>query len=516
MSATALSPSRIDVSWSDVTGETSYEVQVQGGQWPSFVPLTTLAANVTAYSHSDAVNLAPGTQYCYRVRAVNATGPSPWSTTPCATTLTVGTVPPTPVGVSATALSVSRIDVGWSDVTGETSYEVQVQGGQWPSFVPLTTLAANVTVYSHSDAVNLAPGTQYCYRVRAVNATGPSAWSTTRCATTLGGIPAVPGNVVAVATSSSAIDVSWSDVTGETSYEVQVQGGQWPSFVPLTTLAANVTAYSHSDAVNLAPGTQYCYRVRAVSAAGPSAWSTTPCATTLGGIPAVPGNVVAVATSSSAIDVSWSDVTGETSYEVQVQGGQWPSFVALTTLGANVTAYSHSDAVNLAPGTQYCYRVRAVSGAGPSAWSTTPCATTLGGIPAVPGNVVAAAMSSSRIDVSWSDVTGETSYEVQVQGGQWPSFVPLTTLAANVTAYSHSDAVNLSPGTQYCYRVRAVSAAGPSAWSTTPCATTPGGIPAVPGNVVAVATSSSDIDVRWSDVANETSYELEWATTSSG
>ncbi|MCR8644547.1 endo-alpha-N-acetylgalactosaminidase family protein [Paenibacillus sp. N1-5-1-14] len=81
-------------------------------------------------------------------------------------------------------------------------------------------------------------------------------------------------------------------------------------------------------------------------------------------------------------------------------------------------------------------------------------------IPDVPSSLSAAAPSSSQINVTWTGSTGATSYDIEVDG----------TIATGVSSpYSH---VGLTAGSTHMYKVRAVNAAGISAWSTAVVGTT--------------------------------------------
>lgn len=83
------------------------------------------------------------------------------------------TVPPTPTGVSATAMATNRIDVSWASSSGATLYYVKRDGNQ------IATIAGT----SISD-IGLAPATQYCYSIIASNNLGASLASAPVCATT--------------------------------------------------------------------------------------------------------------------------------------------------------------------------------------------------------------------------------------------------------------------------------------------------------------------------------------------
>lgn len=99
----------------------------------------------------------------------------------------------------------------------------------------------------------------------------------------------------------------------------------------------------------------------------------------------------------------------------------------------------------------------------------TTCSTTPA--PSAPTTLAATAVSSSQINLTWTDVaTNETAYKVEratAAAGPWTEIA--ATLAANTTAYS---ATGLSASTTYYFRVRASNAGGDSPYSNTANATT--------------------------------------------
>lgn len=88
------------------------------------------------------------------------------------------------------------------------------------------------------------------------------------------------------------------------------------------------------------------------------------------------------------------------------------------------------------------------------------------GVPSAPAGFIAAAFSSTRVDVSWVAVAGADSYEVdrRAAGG---AFTQIGTPAGN--AYSDTTAL---ANTAYLYQVRAVNGSGDSPNSTADLATT--------------------------------------------
>ena len=153
-------------AWQDVAGETGYKVQRSANGSTGWAQVGTTGAGETAFSDT---GLAAGTEYFYRVLAFNGAGDSVPSAVVDATTAVA--VPPAPAGVSAAAVSTSRIDVGWQDVAGETGYKVQRSANGSSGWAQVGTTGAGETAFSDTG---LAAGTEYFYRVLAFNGAGDS------------------------------------------------------------------------------------------------------------------------------------------------------------------------------------------------------------------------------------------------------------------------------------------------------------------------------------------------------
>lgn len=86
-----------------------------------------------------------------------------------------------------------------------------------------------------------------------------------------------------------------------------------------------------------------------------------------------------------------------------------------------------------------------------------------------PSNLTATAISSSQINLNWTDnSSAEDGFKIErrIEGG---TFSQIATVGANVTTYSNT---GLSANTTYYYRVRAYNTAGNSDYSTEASATT--------------------------------------------
>jgi hypothetical protein len=91
--------------------------------------------------------------------------------------------PSAPTGLAATALTHAQVQIDWTDSSSnESGFEIERSNtGSGGPFVALATVAANVQTYTDP---NRDGATEYCYRVRATNPVGPSAWTDVACATT--------------------------------------------------------------------------------------------------------------------------------------------------------------------------------------------------------------------------------------------------------------------------------------------------------------------------------------------
>ncbi|MGH7498489.1 MAG: fibronectin type III domain-containing protein [Gemmatimonadales bacterium] len=516
LAALASSATAIDLTWNDNSAdEQGFEIwRSTTGAGGTYSLLQSVAANAT--SSSDA-GLASSTAYCYQVRATGAgdAPPSAFTASACATT-PAPPPPGTPSGLAAAATSTTAIALTWNDnSSNESGFEVwRSTTGAAGAFTLLKSVAANAT---GTNDTGLTAGAQYCYQVRAAGSGSvpPSAFSNTSCATPPAALTA-PTDVSAAATSTTAIALTWTDnSTNEQSFEIwRSTSGLSGTYSLLSTVAANTTSSSNTG---LTAGTQYCYKVKAIGAGivPSSPLSAGSCATTATPVVA-PSGLAATATSTTAIALAWTDNSAnETGFEVwRSTTGSSGTYTLLTTVAAGATS---ANDTGLAPGTPYCYKVKALGGGitPSSAFSNNDCATT-GAQLAAPTSLAASATSSTAIALGWTDnSSNETGFEVwRSTSGPAGTFTLLKSVAANATSTSDN---GLTVGTQYCYQVRALgSGINPtSAFSSTDCATTLAP-PATPANLGATAGSTSQIDLTWQDLAtDEGGYEVWRSTTGS-
>jgi len=221
-----------------------------------------------------------------------------------------------------------------------------------------------------------------------------------------------------------------------------------------------------------------------------------------------PSNAKVAAPSPSQIDISWQDnSSNEAGFEVWVALTAQGTYSLWITTAPNVTAKSFTGQN---PGQEYCAKVRAFTALGQSgkvraysAFSTSACATTP--IPAGPSKIAARPLSSSYVEITWSNDIGFAVSNFRVerstdQGATWATLVktdPYTTRTVDFgVAAEHP---------QLCYRVIAIMSFGESTPSKVACTTPPSG----PTNLTATGVAGPAIALAWTDnSAVEDGYQV--------
>ncbi len=493
LAAVAASSTQINLTWVDAsTTETGFWIERSITSGSGFALIATAPANAVSFSNT---GLTASTTYFYRIRAVNGSLVSSFTAQVSAAT----SVPIAPTTLVATASSSTQINLTWSDAsTNETGFQVERSTTSGTGFALVTTTAANTTSFSNTG---LTAGTQYFYRIRAVNAVGASAPTTEATAST--SAPAVPTSLVANATSTTQINLSWVDAsTNETGFQVERSTTSGTGFVLITTTAANAVSFSNTG---LTANTRCFYRVRSVNAVGTSV--PTAEASALTSAPAAPTTLTAIAASSTQVNLTWVDAsTSETGFQIERSLTSGSGFSLVSTAAANATSFSNTG---LTANTVYFYRVRAINGSITSGYAPQATASTSAPLP--PTTLSASAFSSTQINLTWVDASNnETGFQVERSTTSGSGYTLVSTTAANATSFSNT---GLTANTSYFYRVRAINAVGSS--NNTPEFATSTTTPVIPTTLAAVVSSTTQINLTWVDASNnETGFQIERSTTS--
>ncbi|MFT3789347.1 MAG: fibronectin type III domain-containing protein [Tepidisphaeraceae bacterium] len=507
LTATLLGTTGARLAWtSNSNNETGFEVQqATDAAFTTGVVATTVLAAVATL---DVTSLTAGTTYYFRVRAINGAGNSTYTST---ASLVIPSVPATPTGFTATPV-VGGVSLAWVDSsTNETGFEVQrATNSTFTTGLVTTTAAANATSLS---VTSLTAGTTYYFRVRAVNAIGSSAY-TAAVSATVPTAPTAPTGLTATPV-SGGVNLVWVDTsTNETGFEVQrATNSAFTAGLVTTTAAAGASSLS---VTGLAANTTYYFRLRAVNAVGPSAYTATASATVPNpNTPAAPSGLTLGMLDTGAVRVAWADnSTNETGFEIQrATNSSFTSGLVTLTTAANATTLDVTSGMNT--NTTYYFRVRAVNGTVSSAYSSTGSITyPLVQTPTAPASLTATLLTGgTSVRLAWADrSTNETGFEVQrATNNSFSSGLVTTTVAANT---STADLTGLAGGTTYYFRVRAVNYAASSAYTASATATTSSTLGA-PTGFTATRTASGTIKLTWTDNSSaETQYEIEGALDS--
>lgn len=372
------------------------------------------------------------------------------------------TAPATPTGLTA-AGGTGQVTLSWTSVSNATSYNLYYATTTGVTKATGTKISS---ASSPSVQTGLAAGTTYYYIVTAVNSSGESAASPQVSASTsstppLPTVPASPAGLIATG-GTAQVTLSWNTVSTASSYNVY--------YAPTSGVTkANGTRITNATSpavlTGLVAGTTYYYIVAAVNSSGEGAASVQVSATTLPTVPsptapAAPTGVTAVGGATQAT-IAWPAVPGAASYNVY-----WSTTSGVTRANGTKVAGVSSPYVKtgLSAGTTYYFIVTAANGVGESAASTQVSATTSAAPPAVPATPagVTATGGPNQVSISWSAVTGATSYYIY-----WATTPGVTTSGTRITATASPYVqTGLAAATTYYYIVTAVNAAGQSVSST--------------------------------------------------
>ncbi len=486
--------SSIQLTWDDLSGnESGFEIERSlTGLGGDFTLIHTSGAGTTSYTNT---GLDEGTQYYYRVRAVNLTGPSLY--TSIQTTTTLLPAPAAPSNMTFSLVTASSMRVNWQDnSTNEENFVLERSLSLGGPYTQIATPTVN-----YFDDSGLLENTRYYYRVSAVNGTGSSTWLLGNQITLLPA-PAAPSNMTFSLVTANSMRVNWQDnSTNEVNFVLERSLSLAGSYTQIATPVVN-----YFDDSGLLENTRYYYRVRAVNASGPSTWLLGNQITLLPA-PAAPNNMTFSLLTANSMRVNWQDnSTNETNFVLEravLLAGPY------TQIATPVVSYF--DDSGLLENTRYYYRVWAVNATGASA-PTLGNQITLLPAPAAPSNMTFSLVTENSLRVNWQDnSTNETNFVLEravLLAG------PYTQIATPTVSYF--DDSGLLENTRYYYRVWAINATGPSA-TTSGNQITLLPAPAAPSNMTFSLVTSNSMRVNWQDNStNETNFVLERAVLLAG
>ena len=475
LSATA-GNGQVTLTWTQTTDDGGAQVLRNVITWKVGSGQYTPVKHINPGTEDIIDELTNGTEHCFKVRADNELGEGMWSDEACATPVaTAPTVAPT--GLGATPGN-GQVTLSWnapSDDGGSpiTNYEYEVDAsGNWVSTNSATT---STTVPS------LTNGTQYSFRVRAVNAVGagPESASVNATPVTVPGAPtglgAQRGDGQVALTWTAPLDKGGSAIT-RYEYRRKDGNGSYGNW----TGVGNVTDY---DVTGLTNGTEYTFQVRAVTDVGEGPGSNEASATpngrpVFGSAPSlnVDENTAGGVNIGSPVTATDNDAGDTLSYALE--GTDAASFTIDASTG-QISAASEGGYDYEANKNSYSVTVRATDRF--EASDTVDVTINVDDVdePPVAPTVSATAGSGTSLDVSWSAPGNAgrpaiTGYDLRYRAGSSGSWTDGPQNESGLSATISG----LSSGTGYQVQVRAKNDEGDGAWSSSGSGTTANNAPA--------------------------------------
>jgi len=162
---------QVKLTWSDNSAnETGFIIERKTGMKGSWAVVATLGEGKTSFTHT---GLAKNVQYFYRVKAYNSIYNSGAYSEEIE--VIIGDAPKAVSGFNIKAVSSTEVLLTWNDNSDdELGFEIERRIATSQLFRKIGEAGADETSFLDSG---LKPGTRYCYRIRAYNKNGKSAYS---------------------------------------------------------------------------------------------------------------------------------------------------------------------------------------------------------------------------------------------------------------------------------------------------------------------------------------------------
>lgn len=277
--------------------------------------------------------------FAWRVRSGDGLDASPWSPK---WTFTVRASPPLPTNFHVTSRGQDNLTLGWTDnAINEDGYRIyRWNGSTWPLHA---TIGPNVNQYVDG---NLICNQGYSYRLAVFNSVREwivDGWIdgfTTACPQP----PTTPTDLHVTVINPTSLTLGWRDnsdnETGFNVYKWMYQDGHWDFFIVGSPEQAMFID------TNLTCDQEYFYQVSAFNTDGESTRTDWIRIRTAACPPQAPDTLRAIATTSSAVQLSWNDrSTNEQGFNVYLwrNGTNGWDFYFLAATGPDVTSFTMSD-----------------------------------------------------------------------------------------------------------------------------------------------------------------------------
>jgi hypothetical protein len=545
LSATALSGSSINLTWTDSTTPpntaTGYKIE-QSTDNVTFTQVTTAPAGATSIAIG---GLTPLKKYYFRIRGFNGVGNSNYSNTANATTTNQVALLDFSGGFAG---STNKLTYNGSAVINGTKAELTNGGGnEAGSF--FSTSPVDVTKFNSQFTFQLtagastADGFTFCIQGNAPTALGPTGGGLGYGPDTTGGTGGIPNSMAikfdlynnqgegvdstglytggAAPTNVGSIDLTPSGVdlhSGDV-FQVNLTYDGTTLAVTIKDTATGKSAtqnYTINIPTTVTTGSAYVGFTGGTGGVTATqdilTWTFAPNAPTS---PNAPSGLGATAASATSVNLAWmNNATNQTGFHLdRATDAGFTTNLITENLPASPNSFTDT-ATGLAPGSTFYYRLRAYNSAGDSG-NSNMATITIPLAPPKPTNQLVTGVTTTTIAMSWQDNAGHQAdgYHI-LRAANHGAFSQVATLPPTSrtppSTYTWTD-TNLSPGVFYEYHIIAFNVSGNNDFAgvnATTLTLPPSGVSAAPGNVV--------VTLSWTAPTGAQTYNVYRGTTAGG
>jgi len=497
LSATVVSANSISLFWEInddfITGFRIHRTEVEG----EFSQIKQLdKAEIRIFTDS---NLTEGTLYRYKLKAFHEDNESDFSNITTATTL-----PAAPSDLVVNRISETELRLIWiENSSNEDNFEIQRREDSTEEFTTLVTLSENLTEYNDID---LNPNTTFHYRVRALQGETSSVWSNVATGFTKTDTPIRPQELRAELRSGNNVDLQWRDASdNEIGFVAEMSPSDLQSWIIVDSVGIDV---EEMQVDNLGSSMEYNFRINSYNSFGNSDYSDVATVTTDPGPPLPPSNFNVEIPEFSHTKLTWGDESNdESGFKIEKKESHEgiEAWTELASVEDNISEYKD---YNLSSGASYDYRIASFNDIGNSIWITIIGVQISDGPPDAPDELSAQGISSSEIQLSWTDNSfNEDGFIVELR-------------QRNVGEWTHSDSIGvnslaliidlLQPDTEYSFRVFAFNSDGNSEFSNEAFGSTLPSPPSAPSGLTTRVVGFVNVELNWVDNSDdETEFLIE-------
>lgn len=480
LTATDNGETEIDLTW---TNNSSDEAGFKIERSPDGSTWTLLATVGTVTSYSD-TGLAGLATWYYRVRAFKGSIYSGYSDTADASTTF-----PAPSSLIATVNGSTEIDLAFTvNSVTQTSFDLE-RSTDGTNFSTLTSVSSTATTYHDTG---LEDGTEYWYKIRAVNGNGDTSFSNTADAQTL--LYAPSGLTISGGATEIELDLEWTINSSSQTHVLVEKSTDGTNFSQIASLGSSATTYSDTADSG---ATQYWYRVRVENTEIDSPYSNVATGTTILNAPSGLG----ATGGSDQIVLAWTNNSAAATNVAIERSPDNSTWTQIATVSNSTDTYTNSG---LTENETFYYRVRCYKNSVYSNYSSAASATT---ILYAPSGLTAGETNETHVALNWTvNSSAATSQNIQrsTDGVSWS-----TVTSVSNSTHTYTDNYSFAADTTYYYRIQAVDG-GTTANSNTASLML---VPNIPGAPTVGDYTTSSIPLSWTNNSSiATGFTIEQST----